>query len=51
MALQSNNNIGDFSNKQVRKVLDQTGKIARIYGKNYTAQAQELSEFEYGIAA
>lgn len=51
MALQSNINLGDFSNKQVRNILAQTGKIAKIYGQNYTAQAQELSNFENGIIA
>ncbi len=51
MALQSDINLGDFSNKQVRNILAQTGKIAKIYGQNYTAQAQELGEFEHGIAA
>jgi len=51
MALQSNINIGDFSNREVRNILMQTGKIAKIYGQNYTAQAQELGNFENGIAA
>ncbi|MGB3757683.1 MAG: FAD-dependent oxidoreductase [Rivularia sp. (in: cyanobacteria)] len=51
MALQSNINLDDFSNKQVRDILAQTGKIAKIYGQNYTAQAQELSNFENGITA
>ncbi len=51
MALQSNINLGDFSNKQVRNILAQTGKIAKIYGQNYIAQAEELGEFEHGVAA
>ncbi|MEO1187405.1 MAG: FAD-dependent oxidoreductase, partial [Cyanobacteria bacterium J06636_27] len=51
MALQSNINLGDYSNRQVRNVLAQTGKIAKIYGQNYTAQARELDSFENGIAA
>ncbi|MGB3642392.1 MAG: FAD-dependent oxidoreductase [Rivularia sp. (in: cyanobacteria)] len=51
MALQSDTNLGDFSNKQVRNILVQTRQIAKIYGQNYTAQAQELGSFEQGIAA
>ncbi|NJL81405.1 MAG: FAD-dependent oxidoreductase, partial [Richelia sp. SM2_1_7] len=51
MALWRNTNLADFSNQEVRNVLVQTGRIAKIYGQNYTAQAQKLSEFEYGLAA
>jgi hypothetical protein len=51
MALQSDINLGDFSNQKVRNILTQTGKIPKIYGQNYTAQAQELNNFEDGIAA
>lgn len=43
--------MGDFSNREVRNILNQTGKIAKIYGQNYTAQGQELGNFEHGIAA
>ncbi len=51
MALFFNTNLADFSNKQVRNVLVETNKIAKIYGQNYTTQAQELGEFEQGILA
>ena len=51
MALWHDTNLADFSNKEVRSVLIETGRIAKIYGQNYIAQARELSEFEYGIAA
>ncbi len=51
MALWRNVNLADFSNKQVRTVLTQTGRIAKIYGQNYIAQAQELGEFEDVVAA
>ncbi|MEA5594537.1 FAD-dependent oxidoreductase [Rivularia sp. UHCC 0363] len=51
MALLSNTNLAEFSNQEMRNVLFQTGRIAKIYGQNYIAQAQELREFEYGIVA
>ena len=51
MALWRNLNLADFSNQEVRNVLTQTGRIAKIYGQNYIAQAQELGEFEYVVAA
>lgn len=51
MALVHNTNLADFSNKEVRSVLVQSRRIAKIYGQNYIAQAQQLSDFEQLIVA
>lgn len=51
MALFSNFDVTDFSDKNVRNILVETGRLPKIYGATKTAQAQELGKFETQIIA
>jgi FAD dependent oxidoreductase len=49
-AIISKRNLADFSNKEVRAILEQTGKLPKIYGQNYAEQASKLRDFEISMA-
>ncbi|WP_088242902.1 FAD-dependent oxidoreductase, partial [Calothrix rhizosoleniae] len=51
MALFANLDMTDFSNKNVRNILVETGRLPKIYGATKIAQAQELGNFESQIIA
>jgi hypothetical protein len=51
IALSGDRNLADISNAEVRSVLDQTGLIARVYGRNQFVAAAQLDQFEHQIAA
>ncbi|MBO3462291.1 hypothetical protein G7B40_003525 [Aetokthonos hydrillicola Thurmond2011] len=51
VALSTNRNLANISNQEVHNILQKTGKLSKIYGQTYTAQAQQLDEFEHQVAA
>lgn len=51
VALLSDRNLANISNIEVRNILQTTGKLSKVYGQTYTAQAQQLDQFEHQIAA
>ncbi|GAB4377797.1 MAG: hypothetical protein Kow00121_28280 [Elainellaceae cyanobacterium] len=46
LALSNGQNLASISNVQVRQVLAQTGRLPKIYGEVYLADANALSNFE-----
>jgi FAD dependent oxidoreductase len=50
LALRSNRNLADITNLEVRRVLEQTGRLPKIYGKVDVAEAEKLDDFESRIA-
>ncbi len=51
IALLSDRNLANISNKEVRNVLATTGKLPKIYGQTDALQAQQLDNFEHKIPA
>ncbi len=51
IALSQGRNLADISNLEVRAVLEQTGQLSRVYGRNNPAEAAQLDTFEHQIAA
>ncbi|MDX2243628.1 MAG: FAD-dependent oxidoreductase [Leptolyngbyaceae cyanobacterium bins.302] len=51
IALSQGRNLADISNLEVRRVLHQTGKLSRIYGRSNPIEAAQLDDFENRIAA
>jgi hypothetical protein len=51
IVLSDDRHLADISNAEVRSVLDQTGLIARVYGRNQDVAAAQLDQFEHQIAA
>jgi FAD dependent oxidoreductase len=50
LALRSQRNLADITNAEVRGVLEQTGRLPKIYGRVDVAEAQRLEDFESRIA-
>jgi hypothetical protein len=50
LALVSNRNLADISNREVRQVLAQTGQLPRIYGRPDPIEAARLKEFELAMS-
>lgn len=51
IALSQGRNLADISNREVRTVLEQTGKLSRVYGKNNPTESAQLDTFEHQIVA
>lgn len=51
IALSQGRNLANISNREVRTVLEQTGKLSRVYGKNNPTESAQLDTFENQIAA
>jgi hypothetical protein len=51
IALETNRNLANISNHEVRGILAQTGRLSKIYGTTYLAQASQLNNFEQVMAA
>jgi hypothetical protein len=50
IALLGNRNLNDISNLEVRTILNKTGQLPRIYGRNNTLEAIRMQEFETVLA-
>jgi hypothetical protein len=50
IALSQGRNLADISNREVRTVLEQTGKLSRVYGRSNPIEAAQLGNFETQIA-
>jgi hypothetical protein len=50
LAIISDRNLADVTNLDVRKVLETTRQLPRIFGKSNAAEAKRMNEFEIGIA-
>jgi FAD dependent oxidoreductase len=50
IALLGNRNLNSISNLEVRNVLNKTGQLPRIYGRNNTLEAIRMQEFETVLA-
>ncbi|MEB3181376.1 MAG: FAD-dependent oxidoreductase [Nostocaceae cyanobacterium] len=46
----SDRHLGDITNLDVRKVLETTRQLTRIFGKSHAQEAKRMNEFEIGIA-
>jgi hypothetical protein len=46
LALTSDRNLADISNKDVREVLEATKTLSRVYGQVHSTEAKELDQFE-----
>lgn len=51
LAIASNRLLADVSNREVRQILAQTGRLPRIYGTSYALEAARLEEFERIVVA
>jgi hypothetical protein len=50
LALESDRNLADITNREVRSVLEKTGRLSKIYGRVDIAEAEKLDDFESRIA-
>ena len=50
LALRSDRHLADITNGEVRKVLEKTGQLPKIYGKVDVAASEKLNDFESRIA-
>jgi hypothetical protein len=51
IALNSNRNLADISNSEVRQVLVQTGQLPKVYGRGNVLEASRLQAFESAMIA
>ncbi|PSB11934.1 FAD-dependent oxidoreductase [filamentous cyanobacterium CCP1] len=51
LAMATGKNLADITNAEVRQVLAATGRLPKIYGQAYLADAQALAEFEQRIGS
>lgn len=51
IALNSNRNLADIQNREVRQVLQQTGQLPKIYGRSNVLEASRLQAFESAMIA
>ncbi|UBF28494.1 FAD-dependent oxidoreductase [Kovacikia minuta CCNUW1] len=51
LAIISNRNLAEITNREVRQVLEQTGQLSRIYGRSYMTEASRLQAFETSLIA
>jgi hypothetical protein len=50
LALRSDRDLAEITNREVRSVLEKTGRLPKIYGKADVAAAEKLDDFESRIA-
>jgi hypothetical protein len=48
--LEIDRNLADITNREVRSVLEKTGRLSKIYGRVDIAEAEKLDDFESRIA-
>jgi hypothetical protein len=51
IAVSQGRNLADISNREVRTVLEQTGRLSRVYGTSSPSEAAQLGNFENQIVA
>jgi hypothetical protein len=51
IALATGKDLAQITNTEVRQVLAATGRLPKIYGQTYLADAQALAEFEQNVGS